>query len=225
MWIATKLAEKAVGAIFDRLSGTDIVDLSSSALRDISNLVRNAVDDAFLRHYLREIDGVANKLYTFAETGEQRKLDEAESICDALLPHLKSFGVQSLGGFLMAANLHLTAIQAKSKHVPGYDRTYTRLAADYASHGIARANDIRYRIETRVGTCRCRTSSSQDLGSSRSCELQVDHGRTEHWSSYDDLDKVDRDCNSRRESELRAITQDVQTFVNPIVETCNQWTR
>lgn len=224
MGLASGAGSWVAGRVLDLIFPPTTSQLSQQAIKDIGNVVRNAIDDAFLAHYLREIEGISNALKTFDETGDERKLNEAEAKCDALLPHIRSYGNRGLGGFLMAANLHLVAVLAKAELNQRYRTTYGRLKVDYAAHGINCANQIRAHIESRVGHCRCRTQHEQGEGPTRICELEVD-GRTVRWADGSDQDRVDRDCAAGRQNALNAATADIQRLVNPIVETCNSWLR
>jgi hypothetical protein len=236
--IANGLVSGAAGwvasAALSRINPSN-AGLSKRALTEIREIVREEIDSAFLEHYLREVDGISNALMTYRETKEERKLNEAEGKSDSLLPHLKSFGAKGLGGFVMAANLHLTAVLAKAETIVGYRDTYNRLRLGYATHAIDQANEIRRQLFD-ISPVTCETTGSSWTGKCFKCSFS-NRGRRDGASvCYEgrpdprslalpssDETRVRNEANGKREGAWRQATAETQTLVNPVVEAANKW--
>ena len=217
--IATYVASNALSKILP----SEIPGLAKQAVEQIGYIVKESIDSAFLAHYLQEVEGISNGLKTFSETTDERKLNDAEGKCDALLPHLRSFGLRGLGGFLMAANLHLTALLAKSTTNPGYRSTLDRLRHEYAAHGIQLANEMRARIESRVSGCSCKeVSQGYHEPKKYNCQLVEAYMQVHNWTE-DRPEDAKRSCENERVNALGRVVRDIQSTVNPVVEICTTW--
>lgn len=216
--------------IISRFATAHYAGLSSTALREVAGTVRQSIEDAFFRDYMESIEAVRRELLSYAENGATDKLLRAESNAEGLMPHIISRGSHAVGGFVMLANLHLISVAARTELDASWKPTFNRLRNEYAGIGIAYANQLRERLEARIGQCRCSCSRPTPIGGDGSCSCFLKYNwDADVWSTDGDYGTGparEAECKRQRDSFYNdLVIGPIQREVNPIVETCNTWIR
>ena len=228
--VGQAVGEAIAKQIISRFATSHYAGLSSTALRDVAGTVRQAIEDAFFRDYTERIEAVRRELLSYSENGSTDKLVSAESKAEGLMPHIVSRGSHAVGGFVMLANLHLISVAARSELDASWKPTFNRLRNEYAGVGITYANQIRERLEARIGQCSCSCSRPSPHGGdgSCSCSLKYNWG-ADVWGTQGDYGTRparEAECSKQRDSFYNELViGPIQREVNPIVEACNSWIR
>lgn len=162
--VGEKLASAALDEIISQYRTPEIVQLHHDALRQIGDLLHKSIDDAFLRDYNAIVRGVTDSIATYGETQDPRNLNYALDESFALVPRLDSLGIQAVAGYIMACNLHLTALGLKSKLDSSYRQTLERKADEYANHGTQRCQEAINHFRNNVGTMLVQRQPLIDVG-------------------------------------------------------------
>jgi hypothetical protein len=232
-WLGLKFAEGivsgaagwAISTMLDFLRGPQTILLHEKALLAIRDLVQEAIDAAFLNHYMGEVVAIREQLLVYADTNDAARLNSALDRGFPLVHQLRGLHIKGLGGFTMAANLHLAAMRAKSETDPAYRVSFDRVRVEYAGFGVELANAARDRLEQRVGPCQCHRTNPPREPKETSCIFEYDWGKEKRLFGPDENDsKVRNECSESRHGYYRTLTiEPIQTQINPMVEVFRQW--
>jgi hypothetical protein len=206
--------------------------LHVDALRSFGQIVRREIDNSLFELYSREVTILRSKLLMYGDSLE----DDGEGDVDILksialdgfsLPiHLNSFGIRGMGGFVMAAGLHLCALKSISRHHSRYRRTYDRERANYSSLGIQLAEKTKAHFLKRVGTCEINPRRCRPRGECNepSGIFSYDWGEEHRHFNTGNEGEIRRDCERAQAHYYQSLTvTPIQTIVNPVIEICTKW--
>ncbi|OAH53920.1 hypothetical protein AWH48_11675 [Domibacillus aminovorans] len=235
LWVA----KEAAGGIIGAVAGEVFLTIAKSALGQNINykaLLKDAVDDIcarvgkmlkdeFIREYVADADTARNNLLTYMDSKKLDKLTLTEDAASYIVGRLKSVSEtqEGLGGFMVAANIHLTSLKLMIEHNADFTKTLERNCLEYADWGEEQANKMVERVKTSVSPCTGGCRTIRDMGEVCSYSFTFDYGKDRRRFSTGSRNEMKRECDEARAIYYNDRVNPAEKLRDEIIHICNLW--
>jgi hypothetical protein len=242
MWALTAIGSgllSGLGAdIYKKLTGggaspTVLVDLSTRAIYEIGNIVRQTLSEFAVMECNSHINALQIQIEEYLSDPQNNafRLTDAVIESNRLVSRLQGLDLAGFGGFMVAAGLRLAVLQERAKFVPSEKKNLKARAMEYSVYAQAAHDKMIKQFHARFSECRIQKEfqgghMGGPLGWGWGWEYSIDGqtGPTRKGFNFG-KEQAEEDCLKRKHVEWFDMYMPVMERGNAIFYTYEQWRR
>ncbi|TBX84271.1 hypothetical protein E0M29_27255 [Bacillus cereus] len=109
--LAKELFSQALKKYFDK-DQINLEVLFQNAINEICNRIEEIINEAFLNQYLSDCDFLSDQFVIYSNSSSTTVLNKIQERSSELVNRFNGLGYKGIGGFFIAANMHLLSLRA-----------------------------------------------------------------------------------------------------------------
>ena len=246
-WLIVEASGGIVGAIAGHIVleaikrsfglAADYANLNQAAIDDIVSAVGEGLEQQFIKEWLADCESVRSGLLTYSEANnlDTLRITLEPQVSNLARRFITPNSYKGIGGFMIAANLHLLAVKylAANDTDYNYKETLKRLIEEYANWGEEGANWLLERAKLNVSSsCDYGTHGAGPSGPDSSGRPQTHYAHYySQWGrekqsfggSDENLSIYKGQCEASRKGHYDQVVSKAEEERNTILQACSNW--